>query len=127
MRYLLDTHTVIWYFQNSSELPQKVKEIIKLSENEIYICSISLWEIAIKVNLGRLTLSITFDELIEDIKNRDFEILQIEDNYLQGLSSLPFIHRDPFDRLLISTALVENLTILTIDENIQKYGVSWIW
>ena len=64
---------------------------------------------------------------MEIIKNRDFDILQIEDAYLKGLSSLPYIHKDPFDRLIISTALAEDLTIMTIDENIHKYDVSWIW
>jgi len=127
MRYLLDTHAVIWYFQNSSELPQEIMEIIQSTENDVYICSISLWEIAIKVNLKKLKLDIAFDELIKDIKNRDFGILQIEDTYLQGLSSLPFIHKDPFDRLLIAAALADDLTIITVDENIQKYDVPWIW
>ena len=127
MRYLLDTHALIWYFENSSELPQKIKEIIKQTKNDLYVCSISLWEIAIKINLGKLRVGFTFDQLIEDIKKRDFAILQIEDEYLRGLSSLPFIHKDPFDRLLVSTALAENLTIITIDGDIQKYDVSWIW
>ncbi|MCL2342932.1 MAG: type II toxin-antitoxin system VapC family toxin [Firmicutes bacterium] len=127
MRYLLDTHALIWYFENSSELLQKIKELIKRPENDLYVYAMSLWEIAIKVNLGKLNLSFTFDKLIEDVRKRDFDILQIEDEYLRGLSSLPFIQKDPFDRLLISTALAENLTIITIDDNIQKYDVSWIW
>ena len=127
MRYLLDTHALIWYFENSSELPQKIKEIISSTENKKYICSMSFWEIAIKLNLGKLKVGFTLSELINDVKSRDFNILQIEDEYLNGLSSLPFIHKDPFDRLLISTALAESLSIITIDENIQKYDVSWIW
>jgi PIN domain nuclease of toxin-antitoxin system len=65
--------------------------------------------------------------LLNDIKTRDFNILQIEDEYLNGLSALPYIHKDPFDRLIISTALVEDITIITIDENIQKYDIPWIW
>ena len=127
MSYLLDTHVIIWYFENSLDLPQKTKEIIKNPENNIYICSISLLEIAIKVNLGKLKLSFTFDKLIEDIKNRDFSILQIEDEHLRKFLYLSFIHKDPFDRLIISTAIAEDITIITIDENIQKYDVSWIW
>ena len=127
MRYLLDTHVVIWYYNASSELPQKIRELIHDPETSIYISSVSLWEIAIKTNLGKLDLPFPFDELLDIIKNRDFDILQIEDEYLRGLFALPFIHKDPFDRLLISTAIAENLTIITIDENIQKYDVSWIW
>ena len=127
MRYLLDTHAVIWYFQDSSELPRGIKEIINSNENDIYVSSVSLWEIAIKVSLEKLKLKFTFEELTKDVRNRDFCILQIEDEYLRGLSSLPFIHKDPFDRLIISTALTDDLTIVTIDENIQKYDVPWIW
>ena len=127
MRYLLDTHAVIWYFENSPDLPQKIKENIKIPENEVYVCAISFLEIAIKINLGKLTLSFAFDELLGDIKNRDFNILQIEDEHLIKFLSLPFIHKDPFDRLIIATALANDLTIISIDENIQKYDVKWEW
>ena len=127
MRYLLDTHTVLWHFEDSPQISPIFREIIKNPKNKIYISSCSLWEAAIKINLGKLTLNFTFDELLYEIKIGDFDVLQIEDEYLKGLSSLPFIHKDPFDRLLISTALIEDLTIISIDENIQKYDVPWIW
>jgi PIN domain nuclease of toxin-antitoxin system len=127
MKYLLDTHAIIWYFEASPELPKKIRDIIHNNETSIYISSVSLWEIAIKINLGKLNLKLQLDELLSIIKNRDFNILQIEDEYLTGLSVLPYIHKDPFDRLLISTALSDNLTIITIDENIQKYNVNWVW
>jgi len=127
MSYLLDTHAVIWYFENSLELPGKIEELIDDPTISIYICSISLWEIAIKINLGKLNLKLPLDELLDSIKNREFNILQIENEYLQGLVDLPFIHKDPFDRLIIATAVAEDLTIITIDENIQKYDVNCIW
>ena len=127
MKYLLDTHTIIWHFDDSTKLSQKAIEITDNLESHLYICSISIWEIAIKMNLGKLNLNFTFDKLLAAIKESDVYILQIEDEYLSKLSELPYIHKDPFDRLLISTALTENLTIITIDENIQKYNVSWIW
>ena len=127
MKYLLDTHAVIWYFDDSPKLSEKIKEIIDNSENNICISSVSLWEIAIKINIGKLDVDFTLDELLIEIKENDFDILQIEDEYLQELSSLPFIHKDPFDRFIIATALAEDLTIITADENIQKYDVSWAW
>ena len=127
MKYLLDTHAVIWYLEDSPELPKKITELIDDPEISIYICSVSLWEVAIKMNLSKLELNLPFDELLNSIKNGDFNILQVEDEYLRRLSSLPFIHKDPFDRLIISTALTDNLTIITIDENIQKYDVPWVW
>lgn len=127
MNYLLDTHAVIWMVEDSPKMPGAIKEIIRNSDNHLYICTISLWEITIKMNIGKIKLSLTLDELINELKISDFNFLQVEDKYLLGLSALPLLHRDPFDRLLISTAAAENMTIITVDENIQKYDVSWIW
>ena len=79
------------------------------------------------MNLGKLDLKLKLEELLNIIKNSDFNILQIEDEYLKELLNLPHIHKDPFGRLMIVVAISENLTIITIDENIQKYNVQWIW
>jgi len=127
MKYLLDTHVVIWFFNNSPDLPLKIKEIIKFPENQIYISSVSLWEIAIKASLGKLNMNIEFNGLLEDIIKRDFEIFPIKNEHLKYLFILPYLHKDPFDRLLISTVITEKLTLITSDENICKYDVSWIW
>jgi PIN domain nuclease of toxin-antitoxin system len=127
VRYLLDTHAVIWYFEDSPELPKKLAEIIDDPNNSIYLCSASLWEIAIKMGLGKLNISLPLDELLKRIQNEEYTILQIEDEYLEKLLNLPLIHKDPFDRLLVSSALAEGLTIITIDENIRKYDVPWDW
>jgi len=127
VKYLLDTHVVIWMIEDSPNLPSAIKEIISNTENQIAICSISLWEIAIKMNIGKLTLGLEFNELIKLLRDGDFDFLQVEDEYLSGLPRLPLLHKDPFDRLLISTALVEKMTLITMDENIQKYDVPWVW
>jgi len=127
MRYLIDTHVIIWLAINSFELPKGIKELIENPKNDIYISSVSLWEIAIKMNLGKLDLKLPLDKLLDDIKTYGFNVLQVEDEYLCNLLTLPYIHKDPFDRLIISTALVDNLAIVTIDKNIQKYDVPWVW
>jgi len=127
MRYLLDTHVIIWMVEDSPNLPLAIKEIIGNPENQIAISSISLWEIAIKMNIGKLTLNLMFDELVDILRNGDFNFMQVEDVYLSGLSKLPLLHKDPFDRLLISTAIAEKMILITIDKNIQKYDVSWVW
>ena len=127
MKYIIDTHTILWYFENSSKLPQRIFEIIDNSDIDVSICSVSLWEITLKMNLNKLDFSMQLDELLKTIKSHDFNIIQIEDEYLNNLSKIPFIHKDPFDRMLISTAIIENMTIITTDDNIQKYNVSWIW
>jgi len=77
--------------------------------------------------LGKLELKSSFDKLLSDLNSTNINILHIENEYLQMLTKLPLIHKDPFDRLLVSTALSEGLTIVTADENIQKYDVPWIW
>jgi PIN domain nuclease of toxin-antitoxin system len=97
------------------------------AENTVHICTISLWEIAIKVNLGKLKLNWTFNEFLRSVEMSDFSVLHIENKHLQKLADIPFLHKDPFDRLLISTALVENLTVITVDDCIRKYDVSWVW
>jgi PIN domain nuclease of toxin-antitoxin system len=127
MRFLLDTHTVIWYLGNLPKLPTRTKQVIDNDENNLYISSISLWEIAIKVSLDKLELHFTFEEFLDEVKNSTFNLLQIGDEHLRKSMTLPFLHKDPFDRLLVSTALAENLTMITADENIHKYDVPWIW
>ena len=127
MNYLLDTHALIWYFEDSPNLPHKIAELIDSVANHKYLCAVSLWEIALKTNLGKLTMRFSFEQLLDEIATSSLIVLQIEDEYLKGLSKLASIHKDPFDRLIVATALAEKLTIITIDENIQKYDVSWVW
>ena len=127
MFYLLDTHTLIWYFEDSPKLPSNITSIIDNNAYYKCICSVSLWEIAIKTNIGKLTMSISFDDLLIAISNSDLIVMQMENEYLRENSKLPFFHKDPFDRMIISTAIAEDMTIITKDEDIQKYDVPWIW
>ncbi|MCL1863278.1 MAG: type II toxin-antitoxin system VapC family toxin [Defluviitaleaceae bacterium] len=127
MSYLLDTHALIWYFEDSADLPIKIARIIDNPTCQKFICVASLWEIAIKSNIGKLDMRFSFDELLDTIESSELSVIPIENDYLKGLSKLPFIHKDPFDRLIITTALSEGLTVMTVDENIQKYDVPWIW
>jgi PIN domain nuclease of toxin-antitoxin system len=127
MEYLLDTHTLIWYLEDVPKLSLLMRNEIDDDTNSTYICVASLWEIAIKANLGKLKLKSGFDGFLNDVEMGNFGILQIEDRHLRRLAKLPILHRDPFDRMIISTALVEGLTIITVDEDIRKYDVSWAW
>ena len=126
-KYLLDTHALIWLIEGSSKVSVKIRESLKIPGDLTFLSSVSLWEIALKTSIGKLELKLPFDKLLTDLHDTDIVILQLEDDYLCNLTNLPLIHKDPFDRLLISTAIVEGLTIVTADENIQKYDVSWIW
>ena len=126
-KYILDTHTLIWLVESSSKISKAIRDELKSSNAAVFLSSASLWEMAIKLNIGKLQLKSPFEKLLSDLQNTDITILQIEHDYLLGLASLPLIHRDPFDRLIISTALSESLTIITADANIQKYNVPWTW
>jgi PIN domain nuclease of toxin-antitoxin system len=127
MKFLLDTHTLIWYYEDLPDLPDRIKHIIEDTSNEIYISYISLWEIAIKLKINKLQISWSIDELYNDIIKRDFNLLQFKKDYLNIYLELPLIHREPFDRILVATSISENLTFLTKDENIHKYDVKCLW
>jgi len=125
--YLLDTHTFLWYIDGSTELSDIAKNTIQNSSVDKFISIASLWEISIKINLNKLTLSLNFDTLPQFIQNNKFNDLVIKFNHLQQLSSLPHHHGDPFDRLLISQAIAEDLTIISADQHFKAYPVNVLW
>jgi len=127
MKYLLDTHTLLWVTENSDKLTDTVISIITDPDAIKYISIASAWEVAIKSSTGKLQLHGGLSEFFRMIHTNNANILPINQQYLEKLANLPFIHKDPFDRLLIATALAEDMSILTADENIHKYNVSWIW
>jgi PIN domain nuclease of toxin-antitoxin system len=97
-------------------------------DNDKYISVVSLWEIAIKISLGKLNLSGSFDSIVPaQIKLNGFEILPISMEHLISISSLPFHHRDPFDRLIISQSIVEKMPVVGRDPLFDLYSVTKIW
>ena len=126
MKYLIDTHVFIGLLIDQG-IPSHIKQIIKDRKCTKYISIVSLWEIVIKQNLNKLKLDYNKEQMLEEIHGSSINILQIECRYLEIYSHLPLIHRDPFDRLLISTTLADKMTIVTSDEDIQRYEVDWIW
>ena len=125
--YLLDTHTAIWYFTGDEQLSDIAKQIIINASNPIYLSMTSIWELAIKIGLGKMQFTDKTAGFVRSAEKDNFTILPIKTSHVFALETLPMIHRDPFDRLLIATALAEQMTLITIDENIQKYDVSQIW
>ena len=124
--FLIDTHALIWAMADENKLSLAAKEAIKTSSN-ICISIASLWEIAIKQNIGKLNFSRTISEIATECQKHDIAILPIMPNHLDHIKTLPKIHGDPFDRLLIAQAETENLTIITKDSIIPKYGIPTIW
>ena len=127
MKYLLDTHAFLWYFEDSDKLSEKAAGIIEDSTVQKYVSIASLWEFSIKHGMGKFPFEGGLSQLCEQIKKAGFLILPITQAHLTEMMKLPFIHRDPFDRLLIGVTIADKMTILTIDENIYKYDVSYIW
>lgn len=125
MKYLLDTHTLLWYLDYDENLSKTAKNIIN-TQNCCYSIA-TLWEIAIKNSIGKLKLDVPINELSITCEKQNIQILPILPHHINGLIDMPFIHRDPFDRLLISQAKTENLTIITRDAMIKKYDVSTLW
>lgn len=125
--YLLDTCAFLWYLEDSPKLSPKAREIIA-SNDHLYLSLVTLWEIAIKKTIKKLDIRETTAELIKICEEDNITLLPIESRYFDTIQGLPYIHGDPFDRLIIAAALENNLTILTDDGNIRKYqGVKCIW
>ena len=127
MRYLLDTHTFLWYFNDSDKLSATADGIIEDASVRKYVSVVSLWEFSIKYSGGKLQFDGGLPHLWKMLTSNEFTILPITQPHLEGTIQLPFHHRDPFDRLLIATAMTEGMTILTADESIRKYDVLWTW
>jgi len=126
--YLLDTHTILWYSENNENLSLKVAKIISNPDNELFVSIASFWEICIKISIGKLQSTINIDELYHYLEQNNINILPIKLEHLNIVKSLPLIHRDPFDRLIISQASFENLIVLSRDNNFELYeDITVIW
>ena len=127
MRYLLDTHTALWALDERKKLSPSVLSLMDDVSVPLCISVVSAWEIAIKTSVGKLDFVGGSDFFLEMMQRNGVEILQLKSSHIRHVETMPFHHRDPFDRMLISIALAEELTLLTADENIQQYDVPWIW
>ena len=125
--YLLDTHAVLWVAANSPMLSRAAKSAILDESAEKYVSIVSAWEVAIKLGSGKLRLDGGLPEFFRMIDDNGFLELEVDRKYLGQIARLPDRHRDPFDRLLVATAITEGLTLLTADRNIHEYDVAWVW
>lgn len=123
---LLDTCAFIWFLEDNPKLSYEAKAAIE-DGVMVYLSIVSLWEIAIKKNLGKLEIKQTITELAQICRETDIMILPIKTSYLDKLEVLPGIHGDPFDRLIVSTAMEEGIPIVTHDTKIVKYNIPVIW
>ena len=113
MQLLLDTHILIWFINGDEQLDENTKTSIKNINNQCYISMASIWEIAIKTKLGKLDINISFDTLKALLINNQIELLTVNFEHIQQLLTLPLHHTDPFDRLIISQALYEEIIVVS--------------
>jgi PIN domain nuclease of toxin-antitoxin system len=128
VRLLLDTATFLWVINDASELSAQARKLFVDPGNEVYLSSVSAWEIALKYGLGRLPLPEPPDRFVPaQRKQHGIDPLQLEEEAALHLTRLPLLHKDPFDRMLVCQAIVDNLVILTPDDLVNQYPVRTIW
>jgi len=124
---LLDTHTVLWFSENDPQLSKTAKSLIEKADNRCFVSVASLWEIAIKVSLKKLHLTIDLEELTNELLTHGFDLLPIMHLHAISVSTLEFIHKDPFDRLLVAQSKIERVPIVSRDKIFDEYKIRRIW
>ena len=124
MNILLDTHSFLWWQEQSKKLKPHVQYLIANPENTVYISTASIWELAIKASLGKIKIP---KDVKSAISTNHFLILPVSIDHALAVQHLPKHHTDPFDRMLVAQAIVENLTIVSRDEELKRYDVQVAW
>ncbi len=128
MRVMLDTSSFLWFISGSSRLSGKARKLIENFDNELVLSAASLWEMAIKVSIGKLEMFRQFDKFIpEKLEENEIQILNVEIVHLSEMVKLPFYHRDPFDRLIIAQSIYESLPLIACDSVFKEYQIDIIW
>ncbi|CAN5328869.1 type II toxin-antitoxin system VapC family toxin [soil metagenome] len=125
MKIILDTHIIIWVIEDNSSLSTKHSTLISDTKNEKFVSEFSFIELAIKINIGKLPdFKMPISEFIDQVQSDGFKLLPVSNKYLDEFVKLPLMknHRDPFDRLIISTAIFEDISILTVDDKFKFYS-----
>jgi PIN domain nuclease of toxin-antitoxin system len=126
MTILLDTHTLLWFLENDPQLPDSTRTRIQTSTT-VFVSIVSLWEIAIKTNIGKLSLPIPFTQLQPELIKQNITQLTVTFSDLEIYHGLPLYHRDPFDRILISQAINHSLAFISRDTEFAPYPIQQIW
>lgn len=127
MSYLLDTHALIWALEDNQKLSMAARKIIDDENNAIFVSMASLWEIAIKLSRGKLSLSQSLEDILVSLENQRVTLLSVKPAHILKLLDLPFEHNDPFDRLMIAQCLQENMVFVSNEALFLRYGVDRVW
>jgi PIN domain nuclease of toxin-antitoxin system len=127
MELLLDTHVLLWFLNGDNKLSEKAIKLIENNKNTVFISIATVWELAIKQSINKINFKNGFENFLNLIKENGFEILPLKIGNMLVLADLEFIHRDPFDRILIAQCISENILMITKDEHILKYPIQTVW
>jgi PIN domain nuclease of toxin-antitoxin system len=128
MKLLLDTHTFLWFIEGNLSLSDVARNLIEDQENQRFLSVASLWEMSIKVSIGKLKLEMTFTELVDrQVYGNAIKLLDIEPGHLDTLAKLPYHHKDPFDRLIVAQSLAEKIPVVTKDIAFTNYTTVLLW
>ncbi len=127
MSYLIDTHTLLWYFKGDSQLAIKAKDILEDEKKDKYVSIVSIWEIAVKLTIEKIQLYYPFSDIVHKLSFEKKGILNVSFKHTQQIISLPLHHRDPFDRMIIAQSITEDLTIISKDKNFSLYPIRLLW
>jgi len=122
MRLLLDTHVLLWALSGSKRLPHDAHELIESAQNEVLFSAASIWEIAVKAQLLRAEFGVDVETIAAAARDTDFDELAISSRHAAGVAALPLHHKDPFDRMLMSQAIVEPARLVTADRALAAYS-----
>ena len=127
MNLLLDTHAFLWFVAGDQRLSTRARHAMEAADAELFLSAASIWEMAIKSSLGRLTLPAPLAEYIAEKLEHGFRVLPVDWTHAAAVEKLPFHHRDPFDRLLVAQAVAEGLLLVSADPEFRAYKVKLIW
>jgi PIN domain nuclease of toxin-antitoxin system len=128
MKLLLDTHTLLWFIAGNTNLSAPARSLIEDASNDKFVSIASIWETAIKISIGKMSLSTPFDDLFpHQLEINGFELLPVKIEHTSVVTTLPFHHRDPFDRLLLAQTIEEKMTLVSVDEIFDDYSVKRLW
>ena len=120
MSYLIDTHILLWYIAGDKRISEDIQDKIEKASNTIYLSKVSLWEIAVKISIGKLKLNGSLKDLKDYLTDKKFKLLEFDFNDLETLLQLPFHHQDPFDRIIIAQSKTKGLEIITNDSQFDN-------
>jgi PIN domain nuclease of toxin-antitoxin system len=128
VKLLLDTHAFLWWVEGAPALGRRARAEVANPDNDVFLSIASCWELAIKISLGKLRLTQSLERFIpEQLTRNGFVLFGVEFRHVALIADLPFHHRDPFDRVLVAQALLDELAIVSADRVFRKYGVTVVW